>query len=78
MMVFALQGGHRHRGVDLRGGNRCVAQQLLYHPNVRPVGQHVRCATVSKDVGRDARAIDSHVECPFVHDEINALTRQRA
>ena len=43
-------------GVDLGGGDGDVAEQLLDHPDVGPVGQHVAGARVPEDVGADQGA----------------------
>src|ERR1019366_10560572 len=56
--IDTLQRGYRDRGIDLRGGDRGVTQQLLNHADIRPMGQHVRGTTVAKDVGTDRRSVD--------------------
>ena len=37
-------------GIDLRGGNICVPQQQLNHPQVRTVVEQVRREGMSQDV----------------------------
>src|SRR5580704_6263362 len=78
VLVFAFQRRYRHRGVDLRRRDRHVTQQLLYDTDVSAVGQHVRGATVPKDVRADAWAVDTNRECALVDDEVDALTTERS
>ena len=78
VVVLALQGRDRHRGVELRGGNGGVPQEFLDHSNVGAVSEHVRRATVTKDVSANSTSLDAHRESPFVNDEVDPLTGQRA
>ena len=78
MVILALQGRDRHRGVKLRGGDGGVPQEFLYHSNVGPVGEHVRRAAMTKDVRADSASLDAHRQGAFVNDEVDYLARQRS
>ena len=53
-------------GVDLRGADIRMAEQLLDHAQVRPTAHHVRREAVAKHVWMDA--LESCDRCVLAHD----------
>ena len=62
-------------GVDLRGGDAAVAEQVLYHAQVGIAFQHMASKAVPQGMGVDA-FLQPGARCISAHDFLNAAPRE--
>ena len=66
--IIAPQRFDGYRSVNLGCCDRRMTKKLLYDSDIGTVSQHMRSATMPKDVGTQSPGIYSRRQCPFGND----------